>query len=241
MVVIAAAALLGGCEQSPFGVVPVTDGSPVPVVLNALAPDPSTVLDGVVVSVSGPGIPQELVFNLSINQSGAATSTYDIPAGPARVFTAKAFAGGIQTYESDTVTADVTRSGIAVDLVLRKILGAGGVSTTIEDYDVAIDDANPFIAAATEVMADKGASIPLSVKVTYSFGTRAGNPVVGAVVSWASENPGIVQVGSGACTTGANGTCSITASVPQSAKKSVPAGVIASHGGIAHRLAVTVR
>jgi len=135
----------------------------------------------------------------------------------------------------------VTRSGIAVDLVLRKILGAGGVSTTIEDYDVAIDDANPFIAAATEVMADKGASIPLSVKVTYSFGTRAGNPVVGAVVSWASENPGIVQVGSGACTTGANGTCSITASVPQSAKKSVPAGVIASHGGIAHRLAVTVR
>src|SRR5690606_6888835 len=235
-VVIAAAALLGGCEQSPFGVVPVTDGSPVPVVLNALAPDPSTVLDGVVVSVSGPGIPQELVFNLSITQSGAATSTYDIPTGPARVFAAKALAGGIQPCESVTVTADVTRAGIAVDLVLRKILGAGGVSTTIEDHDVAIDDANPFIAAATEVMADKGASIPLSVKVTYSFGTRAGNPVVGAVVSWASENPGIVQVGSGACTTGANGTCSITASVPHSAKKSVPAGVIASHSGIAHRL-----
>src|SRR5690606_16712809 len=146
VVVIAAAALLGGCEQSPFGVVPVTDGSPVPVVLNALAPDPSTALDGVVVSVSGPGIPQELVFNLSPNQSGAATSTSVISGGPARVFTAKAFAGGIQTYESDTVTADVTRSGIAVDLVLRKILGAGGVSTTIEDYDVAIDDANPFIA-----------------------------------------------------------------------------------------------
>jgi hypothetical protein len=241
LVAVSAVALLSACDESPVGAADVGDGSPVPVILNALAPDPGTILDGVVVTVSGPGISQELVFNLVTSAgTGAATSSYDIPAGPGRVFVAKAFAQGIQTHESDPITADVTRAGLAVDLTLKKLLGAGGVNATIEDFNVEIDDADPFVAVATSLTTTKGATLPLSVQVTYSFGSRKGNPVVGAVVAWASDNPGIVQVASGTCTTGVDGTCSINAAVPQSAKKDTPAGVVASFGGIAHRLGVTV-
>jgi hypothetical protein len=239
--IIAGVVFLGACGESPVQVEQVTEGRLIPVLLGAIASDPSAVLSGVVVSVSGPGIPADLVFSLGTpNSAGQALKSYEIPAGPDRVFIARAFGGGVQTHESDPVTADVTREGVAIDLTLKKLLGSGGINTTVEDFDVTVDDADPFVAGTATTTAAKGATVPFTVLVSHSFGVRKGEPVAGISVTWASENPGIVQVASGSCTTAANGTCSLTATVPQSAKKGASAGVVASYAGIAHRVQVTI-
>lgn len=241
IVALGAVTVLGACGESPLVVAGGDAGRPISVMLAALAPDPGTTFDGVTVTVSGPGIPNDLVFDLGVPVStGEALKSFDIPAGPARVFVARAFSGGVLTHESDATTADVTRTGLSIDLTLRKLLGAGGINATVEDFDVAVDDADPFLAPAASTTAGKGETVPFSVKVTYSFGNRNGDPVAGVAVAWGSENPGIVQAGSGACTTGADGTCSITATVPQSAKKGETAGVVASYAGIAHRVDLSV-
>lgn len=235
----AALVLFGACADSPMQV---EEGTPVPVSLFSVAPDPSTTMDGVTVTVTGPGIPQALVFNLGKPSStGEAQKSFDIPAGPARVFIARAYAGAVQTHESRPDTTDISSAGASVNLTLKKLVGDSGINTTVQDFAVEVDDADPFVAATTTTTASKGTSVPFSVKVTEAFGAKKGDPVSGVVVTWASENPGIVQVGSGSCTTGSNGACAITAMVPQSAKTGGTAGVVASYAGIAHRVGLTVQ
>lgn len=210
----------------------------------AWAASPDTMLSGVTVSVSGPGIPEPLVFGVAVDAQGQASALLDVPAGPDRAFIARGFIEDIEAYRgADTV--DVT-GNTSVSLILAKVVAEGTVTASIEDYDVFVDDAATYVASTTTTTAAAGSTADFAVRVAYANDAADGSysaadPVEGAVVSWGSDNPGIATVDSGTCTTLADGTCAITATVAASAGSGSVVGIVASYEGIAHRVDLTVQ
>lgn len=219
-------------------------GAPVAVQF-ALGPAADTLLSGAVVSVAGRGITDTLVFQLAAPDTVTTTTTVKIPAGPARFFTARGYSEHVQTHE-DTLTVDVTRANLTLRFDLKKLTGTGTIETSVEEFNVAVDDSTSFREEVTAQSAAAGSTLSYTVRVTYrnasaeAGGHAKGDPVSGAVVSWASTNPGTITVGSTSCTTAADGACSITATINSDAASGQSAGVVASYKGVAHRVTVTV-
>lgn len=238
------AAVVAGCTDITASPESLPLGTPVPVQLT-VGPSADTLLSGMALTVTGRGIQDTLVFVLAAPDTVTTTTTLTIPAGPAHFFTAKGYTGHVQSYE-DTLTADVTRSGLALQFDLKKLTGSGTIESSIEEFSVAVDDSTAFREEVADQSAQPGSTLDYTVRVTYrnasaeTGGYVRGDAVPDAVVSWASTNPGVVTVGITSCTTGLDGTCSITADVNSGAEPGQSAGVVASHKGIAHRVTVTV-
>lgn len=230
--------LLVGCDE-------VTQSTPgIPVQLT-IGPAADTLLSGTTLSVTGRGIEKDLVFALATPDTVTTTSTVAIPAGPARFFTVKGYTGHVQTHQ-DTVTADVTNVGLTLRFNLEKFTGTGTIESSIQEYNVAVDDSTGFREEVTTQSAAAGSTLNYTVRVTHrnasaeTGGHAKGDPVADAEVTWASSNPGVATVGSSNCTTAADGTCSITATVKSGATVGQTTGIVATHKGVAHRVTVTV-
>jgi hypothetical protein len=223
----------------------VTSSAPgIPVQL-AIGPAADTLMSGTILSVTGRGIGNDLVFTLATPDTVTTTSSVSIPAGPARLFTVKGFTGHVQTHQ-DTLTADVTNVGLTLRFDLEKLTATGTIESSVQEYNVAVDDSTGFREEVTTQSAAAGSTLDYTVRVTHRNasaeigGHAKGDPVADASVSWASTNPGIATVTSSNCTTAADGTCSITATVNSSASAGQTAGIVATHKGVAHRVTVTV-
>lgn len=217
-------------------------GIPVQLTIGSAA---DTLLSGTILTVTGRGIEEDLVFTLATPDTVTTTSSVSIPAGPARFFTVKGYTGHVQTHQ-DTVTADVTNVGLTLRFNLEKFTGAGTIESSIQEYNVAVDDSTGFREEVTAQSAAAGSTLNYTVRVTHrnasaeTGGHAKGDPVANAAVVWASTNPGVATVDSSTCTTSADGTCSITATVNSSASAGQTAGIVATHKGVAHRVTVTI-
>jgi hypothetical protein len=230
--------LLVACDE-------VTSSTPgIPVQLT-IGPAADTLLSGTILSVTGRGIEKDLVFTLTKPDTVTTTSSVSIPAGPARFFTVKGFTGHVQTHQ-DTLTSDVTNLGLTLRFNLEKFTGTGTIESSVQEYNVAVDDSTGFREEVSTQTAAAGSTLNYTVRVTHrnasaeAGGHAKGDPVADAAVSWASTNPGVATVTSSNCTTAANGTCSISATVNSSATAGQTAGIVATHKGVAHRVTVTV-
>lgn len=234
--------LLAACAQDGTG--PGDPDATGTVILFTTAATPDTLLSGVTLEVTGPGIPSRLVWNAhQPSVAGQSVDTLVIPAGPRRIITATAFIGSIGAYQGKD-TLDVTAAGGTIHLLLAKLFGSDTLRASIEDYTVQVDDAASFVTATTTTSAAAGSAVSFTAKVTYATSAAdgsytAGSPVPGAPIAWASDNPGVVTVNSGSCTTNASGTCTITASV-KLLTSGQSAGVVAASRGIAQAVTLSV-
>lgn len=239
---LASALLLAGCAHDGTAPdEPTVNGA---VILYSTAATPDTLLSGLTIEVRGTGIPSPLLWNAhQPSAAGQSVDTLVIPAGPNRIITATAFIGSIGAYQGKD-TVNVSAAGGTVHLVLSKLFGSDTLRASIEDYTVQVDDAVSFVAATTTTSAAAGSTASFTAKVTYATSAAdgsysAGSPVSGATVTWASDNPGVVTVNSGSCTTSAAGTCTVTASV-KILTSGQSAGVVAASRGIAQAVTLTV-
>jgi hypothetical protein len=199
---------------------------------------------GITLTVTGPGIIEPLVFSLGLPGVDGTTppQSFDIPAGPDRIFMGKAFVGPVQSHEGvDTV--DVTRNGVSLNLYLRKLFGNGPIDTAIEDFIVQMDDSSGFRADVASTFAAASTTPFFTVLVTFGVtggGHQKNDPAPSKAVSWASDNPGVATVLSTGCTTSANGTCTIQVKVANGAKAGSSAGIVANAAGIAKRVVLNV-
>lgn len=144
----------------------------------------STNVASVVVQVTGPGIPDTLVFNLTVT-NGQASGTIAVPAGSARQIVLRAFdENGIETYRGAVTvdiqsgtnpTATVTLNPLSGNQPIMAIIGSVVVTVSPESQTVAVGD-----------------TLRLAAVVTDSAGH-----LLNVRVAWASTNPGIVSVDTG--------------------------------------------
>jgi hypothetical protein len=219
-------------------------GATIPVRIQSVALEASQAISGVTVTVTGPGITTPLVFALGLPDTSGLTQaqSFDVPAGPDRIFIGKAFVGSVQSHEGiDTV--DVTRDGISLSLYLQKLLVNGPIGTAVEEFTVQMDDSAGFRQDVTTTFAAASTTPFFTVRVGYAVGGgghQKGDPVPSKPVSWASDNPGVVAVTTTSCTTSANGSCTIQVAVANGAKSGSSAGIVANVAGVAKRVVLNV-
>lgn len=171
-----------------------------------------TAITGVVVKVSGPGIPDTLVFNLTVS-NGQASGTIQVPTGSSRLLSIHGFdAKGIETHRG-AVTVDV-KSGTnpAVTVALTPLVGNQPVIVTVGSIVITISPATASL--------NNGDTLRFRAVVTDTAGDTLNLPVM-----WASTNPSIVAID--------------TAGLAH-AKVSGTAVVVAVYGAVAATATVTV-
>lgn len=198
-----------------------------------------TPIEGLGITVSGPGIASPVVAN--IPAAGAtATGTIQVPTGRARLFTVRGFDGtGIQTHEG-TATADI-RPGTnpSVNVRLYPITASAPISVTVGSYTLTLTPGD-------------GSMVPGATRqYTAAVTDVDGAPVPNATVVWASLDPTVAVVSTGGMVTAlAAGQTRIVASVGGVAAQALltvssaggpPAGAAscASPGGTAHAGAIS--
>ena len=140
-----------------------------------------TAVASVVVEVTGPGIPDTLVFNLTV-ANGQASGTLRVPAGSARVITVHAFdAQGIETHRGSTTIDVQPGTNNAVTVVLTSLVGSQPIVVTVGALIITVKPDSSSL--------NVGDTLRLHAVVTDSLGDTVNVPV-----SWASTNPGIVSV-----------------------------------------------
>jgi hypothetical protein len=234
---------MSSCTDSPTGL-EYSQGMSVPVRIQSVTVDASQAISGVTLTVAGPGIPTPLVFALGAPDTAGITppQSFAVPAGPDRVFTGKAFVGGVQSHEG-VDTLDVTRDGVTVSLYLKKLMGNGPIGAAVEDFKVEMDDSTAFRAAVDTTRAAASTTPSFTARVTYSVaggGHQKGDPVPTIPVAWASDNPGVAAVVSTNCTTATNGSCTIQAAVANGARAGSTVGIVATAAGVAKRVVLIV-
>ena len=140
-----------------------------------------TAITGVVVKVSGPGIPDTLVFNLTVS-NGQASGTIQVPTGSSRLLSIRGFdAKGIETHRG-AVTVDV-RSGAnpAVTVALNPLVGSQPVIVTVGSIAITISPPTAIL--------NNGDTLRFRAVVTDTAGDTLDLPVM-----WASTNPSVVAI-----------------------------------------------
>lgn len=172
-----------------------------------------TPISTLVVSVTGDGFSQPLVFNADVHDNQAA-ATLAIPAGTARTFAVKAYDSQGEITHEGSKTVDVARGQnppVSINLVPRN--GHIAVEIHMGDYSVAIAPSAPVINISETVQ--------LSAAVTAPNGDHPAPDVM-----WATVDPSIATVNSSGLVTGKRG------GVVQ---------IIATYAGVAGTMNVVVR
>jgi hypothetical protein len=172
-----------------------------------------TSVNVLVVTVTGTGIANPLVFNLNVNNNFA-SGEVKLPAGTARLFSVQAFDSQGEITHDGSKVADVNRGQnppVSIPLVPRN--GQQPISVTMGDYSVQIQPSSKTIAVGE------------ATQLTATVLAPNGDPVVPAV-AWATSDPSIatVDIGSGMVTGRRNGTTQI----------------IATYGGVAASMTLIV-
>lgn len=176
------AAAIAGCTDTPTAPVapPIPENTGRMAVYASFDGSSATTL---VIQVSGPGIlkadritPDTLSFNIAVTGT-VATGSILVPAGSARVVTARAYAGLVETHRG-SITADIVE-GVNPTLNISMIPLAGDVpiSVTVGTTLVIV---RPSLA--TLAVGD-------TLRMTAEVRDRDGAIVPGAKARWASLNP----------------------------------------------------
>lgn len=179
----------------------VNQGPPPPATLAVSANLSGTAVTMVVVEVTAPDIPAKLVFNISV-ASGVASGSITIPAGSNRTITLRAFdAGGIETHRGSTTMSIQSGTSATLSITLIPLTGNLPITVTIGSFVVTV--------------APNSAPLQLSGVTTVQLGATIkdsqGN-TVSAVVTWATDDPGVANVSStGLVTATGSGTTTISA------------------------------
>lgn len=142
-----------------------------------------------VVDVTAPDITQPLVYNVEV-QNGVATGHIDVPPGQARTIRVRAYDfDRVQTHEG-SATMDV-KPGNNPPLKVTLNPSAGHVPLTVDFGSIVVS-----VRAADGPHAPTGEYIVgQQVRFEATVTTADGTPVPGAVVRWASLNPGVMSIG----------------------------------------------
>jgi surface protein len=174
---LGALAVLVSCSEGPTGPVG-QDLVPLRVSAN-VAGTPVTVLT---ITVTADDIATPLVFNLHV-AGGTATGTVNVSPGPARTFTARAFESLGQITHEGSATVDVLRGPnppLTIPMVPRG--GQVPITVTVADVSVVLEPASAGLMP--------GETLSPTVLITDA----EGQPIEGAVPTWASANPAIAVV-----------------------------------------------
>jgi hypothetical protein len=139
----------------------------------------------VVAQVTAPDITTPLVFNIPIT-NGVATGTITLSAGTHRTITMHAFdTGGVETH-TGAVTIDVQAgTNPTISMILTPLNGTVPINVTLGSLQVTVTpSANTISLAGTAPTA----------QLTATVKDQNGNPVTGAVVTWATAAPGVASV-----------------------------------------------
>lgn len=146
-----------------------------------------TTVNTVSVEVTAADISQALVFNIPVT-NGTATGRIDVPPGQARTITVRAYdVQGVQTHEGST-TVDV-RPGNNPTVTVTLIPRAG-------DVPIEVNFGSVFIELRPLTWPDMhyGYSIGRTAQFEAVVRSSDGSVVPGAVVRWASLDPGVMSV-----------------------------------------------
>lgn len=141
-----------------------------------------------VVDVTAADITQPLVYNIDV-ENGVATGHIDVPPGSQRTIRVRAYDyDRVQTHEG-SATTDV-RPGNNPPLKVTLNPAAGHVPLTVDFGSLVVS-----VRAADGPHAPTGEYIVgQQVRFEATVTTADGTPVPGAVVRWASLNPGVMSI-----------------------------------------------
>jgi hypothetical protein len=174
---LGALAVLVSCSEGPTAPVG-QDLVPLRVSAN-VAGTPVTILT---ITVTADDIATPLVFNLHV-AGGTATGTVNVSPGPARTFTARAFESLGQITHEGSATVDVLRGPnppLTIPMVPRG--GQVPITVTVAEVSVVLEPASAGLMP--------GETLRPTVLITDA----EGQPVEGAVPTWATTNPAIAVV-----------------------------------------------
>ena len=149
-----------------------------------------TEVRSVVVEVSAPDIRVPLVYNIEV-VNGTAGGRIDVPAGPSRTIQVRAYdMQHAQTHEGSATTDVRPGSNPPVTVTLRPAPGHVPLSVDFGSLVVSVRAVDGPNAPTGEYTTGTVARFEATVT------TADGTPVDGAVVRWASLNPGVASVSS---------------------------------------------
>jgi hypothetical protein len=188
-----AALALAACETSRVTQPPVDGTLTVQVSLT------SATITSLTLEVTGPGIAEPLMANLTLSGSTASTSL-EVPAGADRRFVVKGYdAAGILVYQGEKTSSVQSGQALSLAITLSALTSAATVTVTVGGVTVTLTP------GATQ----------LAVGATSTWTASAsenGVAVVNPAILWASSVPTVASVGSTGTVTGhAPGTARIVA------------------------------
>ncbi|WP_420128866.1 Ig-like domain-containing protein [Longimicrobium sp.] len=173
----------------------------------------SATIAGLTLEVTGPGITEPLLANLTLSGATASTSI-EVPAGAARRFVVKGYdAAGILVYQGEKTSAVQPGQALSLAITLSALTSGATVTVTV---------------GAVTVTLTPGAT-QLAVGATSNYTASAsdnGVAVVNPQISWASTVPTIASV---------SATGTVTAHAPGTAR------IVATFRGVAAGAEITVQ
>jgi hypothetical protein len=159
----------------------------------------SATIAALTLEVTGPGIAEPLMANLTLSGTTAST-TLEIPAGADRRFVVKGYdAAGILVYQGEKTSSVQSGQALTLAITLSALTNATTVTVTVGGVTVTLTP------GATE--------LPVGATTTYSAAaSENGVAVANPQISWASSVPTIASVSATGTVTGhAPGTARIVA------------------------------
>lgn len=138
----------------------------------------------VAVEVSGPGIDPPIAQDLAISGS-TASGTVEVPAGPQRTITVRAFnAAGVETHRG-SATVDVTAGAtVNADITLQPLVGTVAITVTVASIGLSVTPAAPAVRAGEQL-----------TLVASAVDLNANNaPVTGLTFRWTSLRPPVATI-----------------------------------------------
>lgn len=198
-----------------------------PAQLDVYANVSATPIKTLVITVTGPGIPTALVFNMDINDKDEATGSISIPAGAGRKIEVDAFdSEGIKTHHGEeTVSVKPGKNATALKIVLLPIAGDQEVTTNFGKFIVKLNSAAMTLTAG-------GPPKELIVDVTDTDTPPNVIQLKEGDVKWATTNPALFTV---AAVVGSPNKASVTGKAPGTGR------VVATYNGVADTTNITVQ
>ena len=142
-----------------------------------------TMVQTVVLDVTGPDIPTTLVFNIPI-VNGSATGTITVPAGSNRTITLRGYdIGGVETHAGSLTVTIQPGTNAPMSVGLTPLTGDLPITATLSSFTVTVTQ------QPTGSLTVNGTK-----QLTAVVLNPGGLPPAGAVVTWATSNPGIAIV-----------------------------------------------
>lgn len=163
--------------------------------------------------VTGPGIPEPLMLNLTLNGT-TATGSIEIPAGTDRHFVLRGYdAAGILTHRAETTASLQSGQTLSLSLTLTALTSTPTVTATV--------------GALTVNLTPGATTLPVGGTSAYSATvTENGTAVANPQITWASSVPTIASV---------SATGTVTAHAPGTTR------IVATFRGVAASVTLTVQ